>query len=182
MFCEKCGSDMNNNPVCSNCGWVSTADKNLADPVNYQSASPAGYVRNNPAESPALFVSPDEIPLFSMKNGSLDSVALGQGIGKDDVVISSKRLYYTSKRGTINKTISEEVVNLEDITGTKIMVYSPKIFLILFIICVLFAFNIIRLNYDTLPVWPILLDTFVAFVFVALYFYYKRASSCFLKY
>ncbi len=79
----------------------------------------------------SFFVNPNEIPLFSLKNGNMQNWVSGEGIKNEKAVITDKRLYYVNKKGIINVVSNDEKIDLEDITGTKIVERNPIFLLIL---------------------------------------------------
>lgn len=44
----------------------------------------------------------------------------GEGLKKEQAVLSDKRLYYNHRKGIVDTTATRECVNVADITGTKI--------------------------------------------------------------
>ncbi|MBP5249292.1 MAG: zinc ribbon domain-containing protein [Lachnospiraceae bacterium] len=71
------------------------------------------------------FISDDEQPVATLKNGWVANVISGEGIMKENAVLTNRRLYYNAKRGLLNIRKYNEKVNVEDITGTKIMGFNP---------------------------------------------------------
>lgn len=76
-------------------------------------------------------VSADETPIVSLQNGYIDNIISGEGLKREDAVITDRRLYYNHSTGILTKTVKEEKVNIEDITGTKILSIRPIFLLIL---------------------------------------------------
>ena len=66
----------------------------------------------------------------TLDNSYVKNMVTGQGVKKDQVVLSDKRLYYNHKKGIIDTSASRECVNVDDITGTKIANTSRVGFLI----------------------------------------------------
>ena len=128
-FCPSCGYELENgSKFCMRCGNQVPAENDASmaqaaqNPVNYTSSTGA-----------IGFISKGEGRSFSLKNGRLMNVISGEGFVKEDAVLTDKRLYYSASSGLINKNLHEEIVNIEDITGTKIADFKPYA-------CFVFAF------------------------------------------
>lgn len=77
-----------------------------------------------------VFVEETESVVATLDNSYVKNMVTGQGVKKDQVVLSDKRLYYNHKKGIIDTSASRECVNVDDITGTKIANTSRVGFLI----------------------------------------------------
>lgn len=161
MFCKQCGEQMKEGErFCAFCGWQLTPKEQqgtVSTPVNPSPATNANYGAanktmsgSNAASNFALefdkcvnhistsgavgFVDSDEIPLYSLSNGTLGHLVTGRGWAKNDAILTNKRLYYSYTTGIVNKYSADEIVDLSDITGSKIVNYNPLLPLIFSII------------------------------------------------
>ncbi len=156
MICKFCGTDNpNNTQFCINCGKPVTANYNNAS-VNQSGNSQPPYNQpnqsyNQPNQSYQFstgaegFVSSDETWSYSLRNGWIQNLSSGEGFIREDAVITNKRLYYSASSGLISRSSREEIVEIEDITGTKIFDFKPYsilIFgLIIFVAGLIFALS-----------------------------------------
>lgn len=131
-FCSKCGASvMDGVRFCQECGNVMDAAPKAAKPQSQ--ATVPGYGNNNYVSSTggSGFVSNNEASTgYSLRNGMVMNVLSGEGLKKEDAVITNKRIYYTARDGIITVTKKEEVVDLADVTGVKILDIKPYGFLI----------------------------------------------------
>jgi len=122
QFCTSCGMELKSGQrFCTRCGAA----------VNEQSSAPGSPTEYTSSTGASGFISLGEGRSFSLKNGWLMNVVSGEGFVKEDAVLTDKRLYYSSSAGIINKNSREEIVNITDITGTKIADYKPYSFIII---------------------------------------------------
>jgi hypothetical protein len=112
-FCIRCGANM--------------AQYSTPYQVDYQPQQQV-YTSSTGASG---FVGASEGGSFSLKNGRVMNVISGEGFVKEDAIITDKRIYYSAKSGLINVNSLEEIVNIKDVTGTKIADYKPYSLLIL---------------------------------------------------
>ena len=143
MFCEQCGTELKEGGLfCISCGHkqgepvrIQPGQENITGQYLGEQSTPeqaasgipgfgrsTSYISSTGATG---FVEPDEIPLYSLTNGVLNHLITGRGINKDDAILTNKRMYYSHRAGIVNKVSNEEIVDLKDITGTKILNYSP---------------------------------------------------------
>ncbi len=71
------------------------------------------------------FVSADEQEITRLSNSTVSNLLSGKGVSSDGAVLTNKRLYYNHKSGIVNIRTQEEVVDVKDITGTKIANFNP---------------------------------------------------------
>jgi len=71
------------------------------------------------------FINRDEGNAYSLKNGWVQNILSGEGFVKEDAVLTNRRIYYSAKQGILMIKKREEIVDLKDITGTKIFNYKP---------------------------------------------------------
>lgn len=126
-FCSKCGASvMDGVKFCQGCGNVMDAAPKAAEPQSQ--ATVPGYGNNNYVSSTggSGFVSNNEESTgYSLRNGMGMNFLSGEGLKIEDAVITNKRIYYTAKDGIITVTKREEVVDLADVTGVKILDIKP---------------------------------------------------------
>ena len=80
------------------------------------------------------FVNADEYTIATLKNGIAMNIISGEGFKNEDAILTNRRLYYNHKDGIINVRKCEEKIDVKDITGTKIVTFSPYGMLILSIL------------------------------------------------
>ena len=113
-ICPSCGATVNDDSqFCVRCGSSMSAPQ-MNTGKNYTSSTGAkGFVNSQESGS------------FSLKNGMAMNVLSGEGFVKEDAIITNRRLYYSASSGIINKNSLEAIVDIADITGTKITDYNP---------------------------------------------------------
>lgn len=122
-ICDKCNTQNNDNArFCAVCGNMlegmhetpvySRPVQNL--PIN--ELRPTGQGR---------FVDADEYVVATLENGVMMNIISGEGFRREDAVLTNKRLYYKHKDGIVNITECEEIVDVKDVTGTKITSFDP---------------------------------------------------------
>ena len=132
ITCKNCGTQVNDGvKFCTGCGKpVST------EGTNDVAISSGDYNFSTGAKG---FVDTGESGAYSLKNGLLMNYISGEGFIIEDAVITNKRLYYSASSGLINKHYKEEIVDVADITGSKIAHFKPWALIILVIISGLFG-------------------------------------------
>lgn len=148
MFCTRCGCSVNEQmQVCPQCGASlnpqATAEPNRRPQYRKESV-------NMMANSNTRLIESDEKPVASLKNGIIANIITGEGIQNEEAFITQKRLYYTRTKGFINRRSEHAVIELKDISATKL--YNRKNFL--FLICsllglVAFILAVTRRHPDT---------------------------------
>ncbi|MBR5347981.1 MAG: zinc-ribbon domain-containing protein [Lachnospiraceae bacterium] len=143
--CPKCGSSIPDHAsFCTVCGAQIPAQPIPAPQIPAQ-PTPApqmqpqpvlpevsvGYISSTGATG---FIDPSERAVCSLKNGYGLNWISGEGWKSEDSVITDKRLYYYGDQGIISKVKTEEIVDLEDITGVSITYMRPWIFIIMAIL------------------------------------------------
>ena len=151
MICKYCGAENPNDvQFCSNCG-CSISEPNVVGgntgnlPNGIAAMSFVGNTGNLPNGMATMdsvgnvatnqnyqfstgangFVNENEKWSYSLRNGWMQNVVSGEGFIKEDAVLTNKRLYYSAKVGLISKSSREEIVEIKDITGTKIFNFKP---------------------------------------------------------
>lgn len=71
------------------------------------------------------FISEDEQEIAKLSNSTVSNFLSGKGLSSDGAVLTNQRLYYNHKSGIINIRTQEEIVDVKDITGTKIANFNP---------------------------------------------------------
>lgn len=153
IVCNECGTvNEDNAQFCVGCGAVLTP-QNSQPQQGYQKPQPQPQpVYQKPAyEKPSqqqkavktnktniqlprgngLFVDASEVTVATLTNGMVLNFISGEGLRKEDAILTDKRMYYNHTDGLINLRTTEEKVNLRDITGTKIHDWNPRGILII---------------------------------------------------
>lgn len=199
MFCKQCGNQIKDGErFCTICGWQVTqeeqqgaasmsADSSTNTNVSGGTANnmmpgsnvvaefnkSVHYISSSGADG---FVDSDEVPLYSLSNGTLGHLVTGRGWAKDDAILTNKRLYYSYNTGILNQYSTEEIVNLNDITGSKINNYNPLIPLILSIITFVVSLILLRESSEM---------AFIGFgiaVFCLIFYLVRRTSVLSIEY
>ena len=159
--CPKCGTSViDGSKFCPKCGTDVTTPATAA--AQAAAMTSQNYVSSTGAQG---FVNSSEGGSFSLKNGRMMNVVSGEGFVKEDAILTNRRLYYSAKFGLIDTHSTEEVVDINDITGTKITDYKPFSFFIYAAIAIIVG---------------IVADQFLAFsltaaIFVILFFVLKKS-------
>lgn len=102
-----------------------------ADMVGNNSSSNPTY---NPVDTMVgddRFISPQEKVVATLGQCALTSFASGDGWADQDAILTDKHLYYIHSHGILTREKHREIVNVNDITGTKIVDYNPLAYLII---------------------------------------------------
>lgn len=91
---------------------------------------PAGNMGNTIVGDDRL-ISPQEKVVATLGQGALTSFAAGDGWANQDAILTDKHLYYIHSNGILTREKHREIVNINDITGTKIVDYNPLAYLII---------------------------------------------------
>lgn len=158
---------------------VRTAPAAPAD-VNFQQktrTAPAASVgvkfqQNVNSPDPITFISGDEHEIAKLSNSAVTNLIAGEGFKSEGAVLTNKRLYYNHKSGIINVRTQEEIVDVKDITGTKIANFNPLLFLILAGLSVIVGIIGAIAGEEAVM---ILAGLAVALVLVAVYFITKKS-------
>ena len=159
--CPGCGMDLEDDAkFCIRCG------QSLVN-----SNTPQGKAGSYTSSTGATgFIGSSEGGSFSLKNGRFMNILSGEGFVKEDAIITDRRLYYSARSGLININSREEVIDIADITGTKITDYKPYS---LFILAGIFALaGIIMAGISPIM---ILLGFLLAIILVAVFFIAKKS-------
>lgn len=133
MRCPKCGMEnVANATFCAKCGAQLTAANTQPQQPSYYAAgynaAPAAGGNASDLSMPSpdqVLVDKDETVLATLKNGMALNYISGEGLRNERAFVTNKRLYYYYKQGIINVINSENKINVEDITATKIVSNSP---------------------------------------------------------
>lgn len=142
-FCQYCGT-----PMGSSAGPIDPPTEKRTAPQPKVIKEPAASVQSNYAVSAkeptgagstnyvsstgaSGFIDKDEQAVYSLKNGYGLNMLSGEGWKSEDAVITTKRVYYYGSQGFINKVKQEEIVDLKDVTGSKITRFEPWAILLL---------------------------------------------------
>ncbi len=71
------------------------------------------------------FISGTEKDALSLKNGMVQNILSGDGLAREDAVLTNERLYYCIKSGVLDVHYQEDIIDLEDITACKITDLKP---------------------------------------------------------
>lgn len=152
MFCEQCGAELKEGGMfCVSCGHkqgeavVSQPQTNgwTAEQEDFSYPTFSKSVNYISSTGATGFVEPDEMPLYSLANGLVNHMITGRGTSSDDAVLTNKRLYYSFQSGIINKVNNEEIVDLRDITGTKIYNNNPAFLMFIGVLALIASFILI---------------------------------------
>lgn len=83
------------------------------------------------------FVDTKEKLIATLENGMALRFFTGEGLTKNQAVLSNKRMYYNHRRGLISDMSSRSSINVKDITGTTVKRSNPLFILIIAGICLL---------------------------------------------
>lgn len=171
--CDKCNTQNNDNAkFCAVCGNALDGAQNTPKYTNPVHSSPVNELR--PSGS-GRFVGEDEYVVATLENGVMMNIISGEGFRREDAVLTNKRLYYNHKDGIVNITECNEIVDVKDITGTKITRFDP--YGILIIAGLLFLAGIIissKTSDGPAMILGIILSVVAVFVFVFLKKKYLR--------
>lgn len=124
-FCKKCGNEITGDEkFCGKCGMnFQSAESSDEDTKGMTSVSNMSEPQVNGVD----LITPDEQVITSLGNGYAVNLLYGNA-KKCRVVLSNKRLYlsgafYTGNLEMLTKTNIEQIIDVEDITGTG-FVYS----------------------------------------------------------
>ena len=157
-ICSMCGKEnTDDSKFCFACGATLSFDNQKKNPQetftmnpnqpnsNNNYSMPNSYEKKNPGA--AQFVSADEVVVATLSNGFVDNIITGEGFKHETAVVTNKRLYYNYKRGVINRVRTREIIDIQDITGTKIL--SVNYLFILIIAGIYFFFLLLVLGMVT---------------------------------
>lgn len=185
-FCSVCGTvlapqaPVSANNFQQNVNPVSNTpnDINFRQNVNPAPKMPAAASFQQNAGTPpntfggSAFISKDEHEIARLSNGAVTNLISGEGFKTEGAVLTNKRLYYNHKTGVINVRNQNEMVDVKDITGTKIANYNPIGMLILAALAIVVGIIILIDSGDAEIFIPVIA---AALLFVAVYFITKKS-------
>lgn len=187
MFCASCGRQIPDNstlcPYCNNStANVSAYSNNQDYSKNSNYSGYSNYVGNSNnvntsnsfSSNNSQFVSPNEQLVSVLKNGTLDNIITGEGFKKEQAILSTERIYYRHKNGIINLKSTIEIVDVKDITGTKISSVMFLGSLIAGIIFILISFAIFALINSPIGIF------FLAYGIAAIIIYFATFKKYFI--
>lgn len=120
MFCPSCGANVpDGTQFCTACGARFQTKQNANDQSTTQQ-------QNSPSpESRSPFVDSNEHLVATLKNGFVQNVISGEGFTKEDAYVTDKRVYYNARTGILNVKKVRNVIDIPEITGTKLMDITP---------------------------------------------------------
>ncbi|MGN0389492.1 MAG: hypothetical protein ACI4L2_01665 [Wujia sp.] len=125
---------------------------------NYYDSNVSGNVMNE------SFID-DERPVATLRNGMVLNLVSGEGFKNEQAILTDKRMYYNHKKGIINKFSTREIVDVKDITGTKIKDSKPYSLLILALL-----FPLAALIFEDIRGW-IYMGLLIAAVIIVVFFF-----------
>lgn len=141
---------------------------NVPDNANFQKNEKPSL--NN--FSGVKFISKDEYEIARLSNSGVTNLVSGEGFKVEGAVLTNKRMYYNHKTGIINVHTQEEIVDLKDITGTKIANFNPVGIIILAIFLILAG---VVLFLDTGNIEMIIPFIGLGIIMAAIYFITKKS-------
>ncbi len=123
MLCPKCGhNNADQSTFCLQCG-----NKLNTEAEKSQNANPAAAPTTDD-----IFISADEHVVATIKNGMAINLLTGEGIKSEKAIVSNKRVYYRNMKVNVgkgsaanNSNAGDYVVNIKDVTGTRITSNNP---------------------------------------------------------
>ncbi len=189
-FCSNCGTQwVETQTFCSKCGKTLPQKRSASDDSSSEDSNSnnvpihVGEQKSEYTSSTGSsgFVTPDEVMIYSLKNGVALNLISGEGWKKEDAIITNKRLYYNDKTGILSIFRREEIVDLDDISGSKILEIKPIGLIVFAIVEVIVSllFKPFLDNIDIIGVGIGGFSVFLAFLFatvlVVMYFVLKRS-------
>lgn len=161
MICPSCGASIpDGSRFCTICGSPIGAASQQAYSQSQQYSAPP---ENDSVFSGSPFVDPGEQVVATLENGFTANLLSGEGFLKEDAYVTNKRIYYNASHGILNKTKTRNIIDLTEVTGTKLVDVKHYGFLVLAALCVL-AMLFVRFAAISLS------SLTTALVFVALFF------------
>lgn len=147
MFCGKCGGKLDDGVlVCPNCGNIIREDKKQSSvreeikEKSYDSMKETFKANPNLNHSNEYYqrksnigrkLVDDENVIAKLGNGMIDNIITSEGFKNEEAILTDKRLYYSGCKGLINTTETDEIVELSDITGVKVVNKNPRWFIVI---------------------------------------------------
>lgn len=143
MFCDKCGAEVLDNDVfCGSCGATIGGNQSKEPVLNngqtnpammpvYQTPPPQNTTgMMNSSQYSSVFVEPDEQLLGTLGNGYLESMLSVGKVKKCRALLTNKRVYFqgtffTGSGKSLIQEKREQIIDLEDITGTGFIYSKP---------------------------------------------------------
>lgn len=155
MYCSKCGNEMKDHEkYCPKCGWqrdsvIVSDNMAVSGTTNIEVPEDTEEVKRFKRKHTYIsstggrgFVSPDEVPMYSMGNGIISHLISSGTWAGTDAMLTNRRLYSSQHMGFFNRNDQEFIVNVEDISGTKITNIKATWLLVLSIIAITVAVGI----------------------------------------
>lgn len=166
MICPNCKGELPEGlRFCKFCGTpIAGAGQTAENQFNPQAQN---FNVNTPVNRPgdATLVDPNERVLASLKNGFSANLLSGEGLVNEDAVVTDKRLYYNATHGIINVVRREEKIDIDDITGTKIVNVRP-LGLLLFALLIYIVLIIIAIEVTEEVLAGLALPVFLVIAFI----------------
>lgn len=156
--CPQCGKELTDNAkFCNQCG--AKMDSVSQHNTSYESTQTTyGYAKNSQQNNntigntmngkSALIIDSSETVKGELKNSVALNFFIGGGLAKSRVFFTDKRVYYQGKRFSFRSfgiNTSDFVVDLKDISATRIVHKNPIVFLIVaIIVCLCISVSVIQ--------------------------------------
>lgn len=119
MICPFCGANTpDGTQFCQSCG--SALNGNQQQSYSQQSYNQQSYNQQS-QKSNGIFVDPSEYVTATLTNGFAENIISGEGLVKENAYVTNKRVYYNARHGVLNVTDVKNVIDIPDITGTRII-------------------------------------------------------------
>ena len=169
MLCPKCNKvNDDGSKFCACCGFGLFNSEPIPHTVVPDAVSVSAPVYTS-STGASGFVNAGEGGFYSLRNGGFINVISGEGFVKEDAILTDKRLYYSARSGILEVTSREEIVNISDITGTKIAEYKPYSFLVFAALLFLVFLITMANDYSFSPIFAVL-----SIILVVLFIFLKK--------
>ena len=129
------------------------------------------------------FVEADERPVASLENGVIANIITGEGLKTEGILITQKRLYYNFNVGILSKRKQNDVIELKDISATKLKDVCNWWYLIFCIVFVVAFIGILASGKNSLSVSAIsAIPVFAAAVVMLILFFNSIHKSFRVEY
>lgn len=171
-ICSKCGAEnMDNINFCRSCGANFHEQIGNIEIAGYEQ----NYAPNNNLNSNVPNNYESEKTAYSLAAGGFVGYNSLNEILENDAIITNKRLYFNITKGVFNKYTSHEIVDLEDITGTKIIMFSPLLIIIFGVLSAIIEFLAVGSESEN-QFSALIIGAFIIIVAIVTYLAARRRS------